>query len=485
MLPPRSEPPRRGGSAGVVYDLSAGVPAVVLEERGLRVVRRPGRLPDLVPYADVTHVAVTDRGFWMATVRRAFFARRERFREQDGPERLARDVLGRVAAGEGGLRQLSQMATVERLARRPFRVVATLAVAVVCLGVFALQARTLAVSGLRLEFLAAFDPPMVARGEWWRLVSGHFLHAPGLIPLHLLFNLIGLLGFGYLVERALGPARTALLLGVAGVAAMAASGLVRSDPVVGASGLVAGLVGGALCLELHRPRRLPAWWRLPRRLFLALLALQVVLDASIESIAGEAHLGGFAGGYAMAWLLATPGLRGRPASLPLRTAAVGVLAAALVAAGSAWPLLSQQPAALAEHGRRLLAAEREDPQRENAVAWILATHDEAEPGQLEVAVALAERAVSETDRQNPDVLDTLAEAHFAAGQREKAVEVIDEAIALAPEDEYFREQRRRFTGERPADDRPEPPSLPWPWRQPPEGEAPGGESGEAEPEVEV
>ena len=34
---------------------------------------------------------------------------------------------------------------------------------------------------------------------------------------------------------------------------------------------------------------------------------------------------------------------------------------------------------------------------------------------------------------------------------------IDEAIRLAPHERYFLEQRRRFTGERAADDRPDPP----------------------------
>jgi hypothetical protein len=41
------------------------------------------------------------------------------------------------------------------------------------------------------------------------------------------------------------------------------------------------------------------------------------------------------------------------------------------------------------------------------------------------------------------------------------VEAIDEAIGLEPGEAYFREQRRRFTGERDFDDRPEPPGFPF------------------------
>ena len=64
-----------------------------------------------------------------------------------------------------------------------------------------------------------------------------------------------------------------------------------------------------------------------------------------------------------------------------------------------------------------------------------------------------------TGRNDPNVLDTLAEALFAAGSAAEAVETIDEAIALAPDERYFREQRRRFTGERSPEDRPEPPGT--------------------------
>ena len=60
---------------------------------------------------------------------------------------------------------------------------------------------------------------------------------------------------------------------------------------------------------------------------------------------------------------------------------------------------------------------------------------------------------------HPDFLDTLAEALFQAGDRLGALIAIDEAIRLMPGERYFQEQRRRFTGERPADDRPPPPGT--------------------------
>jgi tetratricopeptide (TPR) repeat protein len=127
--------------------------------------------------------------------------------------------------------------------------------------------------------------------------------------------------------------------------------------------------------------------------------------------------------------------------------------------GSLWPLESRQPAALEKLGRHLLATERTTPDSLNAIAWIMATESDASRDQLEVAVDLAEQAVALTGRSNPDVLDTLAEVHFARGDDEQAVEVMLEALEISPNDPYLHEQLRRFQGKRPAEDRPDPETL--------------------------
>ena len=45
--------------------------------------------------------------------------------------------------------------------------------------------------------------------------------------------------------------------------------------------------------------------------------------------------------------------------------------------------------------------------------------------------------------------------HFQLGHRDAAVAAIDEAILREPEEDYYREQRRRFLGERDREDRPD------------------------------
>jgi hypothetical protein len=96
----------------------------------------------------------------------------------------------------------------------------------------------------------------------------------------------------------------------------------------------------------------------------------------------------------------------------------------------------------------------------NNTAWMIITEQSPTPEQIQLALRSAQRAVAQTDRSEPNFLDTLAETQFLAGYSEDALDTIDEAIALVPGESYFVEQRRRFTGERAYDDRPAPPSEP-------------------------
>jgi hypothetical protein len=108
----------------------------------------------------------------------------------------------------------------------------------------------------------------------------------------------------------------------------------------------------------------------------------------------------------------------------------------------------------------------------NDRAWLLATEPRPSSEALAVALQLAERAVAQTERRDATILDTLAEVQFQRGDPERAILIIDEAIAREPEQAYYREQRRRFLGERGRDDRPDPPTPPLPWDEPPVREMP-------------
>jgi tetratricopeptide (TPR) repeat protein len=242
---------------------------------------------------------------------------------------------------------------------------------------------------------------------------------------------------------------------------MGASWLVGYEQALGASGMVFGLIGAVLWLEWRRPADVPAPWRFPRRVLLVALIGENLMMLFVPGIAHAAHGGGLVAGALATALVAGPSLAGaRPRWLLAGDAG---LAAALVVSGvaAAWAALPGADALLERHAARLLQRDDLSPAVLNDQAWLIAVSESPSPAQIEVARRLAERAVRATERQDPNILDTLAEVYFVAGRLEEAVATIDEAIALAPGESYFREQRRRFTGERAPEDRPAPPG-PWP-----------------------
>ncbi|MFE3663777.1 rhomboid family intramembrane serine protease [Streptomyces sp. NPDC059164] len=147
----------------------------------------------------------------------------------------------------------------------------------------------------------------VADGEWYRLVTGAFLHLPpdaSFGVMHLLFNMFALWNIGRAVEGQLGRAR---YLGLYLLSAVGGSVLVYllapDTSTVGASGAVFGLAA--------------AYWVIHRRLghdmaavnrFMAGFLIWMVLSALFTSWQG--HLGGLLTGA-----LVTYGLAYAPAKL--------------------------------------------------------------------------------------------------------------------------------------------------------------------------
>jgi len=77
----------------------------------------------------------------------------------------------------------------------------------------------------------------------------------------------------------------------------------------------------------------------------------------------------------------------------------------------------------------------------NALAWYCATSDLF----LEESLAAAKRA-ADLEPENSGVLDTLAEVLFRLNRRDEALEAIERALALDPDDAYLLRQRTRFLG---------------------------------------
>jgi len=464
--------------------------AILLGPDGFRLVNARGHKGStLHAYESMTHVYAADRMLLIGLTSGLLTIRNRDFPDPEaGPKEARRVLLARLADRPDGRHWIEEMAKVDRLGSRKTMGVVTWATVVLCVLGTWFQLRDPMV-----EQIGAFIPDLFARGEYWRAVTAHFVHglspAPHLIrflfgdgaglPFHLAINVGGLFVLGNLVERPLGSWRTATVLACGGVGTMLGVVFAGHYEVIGASGLVSALAGAILAIEIHYPAALPSYWRLPRRFFITALVLQFfVIDQLLSDyVAGGAHLGGFAGGFLAAWLLGRPSIESLIPTLRLRFSTYCGVGLVILGILGALPLIRHEMAALERHALRLLnTPEKVNLYRhENAAAWFIATDGGASPLGLELAVALADRAVVSTGGMHPGILDTLAEALFQSGNRLGALLTIDEAIRLMPNEVYFTEQRRRFTGERPADDRPPPPGSG------PDGEPPFDENFELQP----
>jgi membrane associated rhomboid family serine protease len=167
--------------------------------------------------------------------------------------------------------------------------------------------------------------PLVADGDWWRLVSAAFLHYG---PIHLGMNMLALWWFGAAVEQALGRGRYLLLYLVAGLAGSAGALLFSPTSVtVGASGAIFGILGSALVLERQRINVLGGG-------AMGIIVLNLVFTFAIPGISIGGHLGGLAGGALGTLALSRFGrghaVYGRPGLVGiLGVVAVGVLSIAV------------------------------------------------------------------------------------------------------------------------------------------------------------
>lgn len=89
---------------------------------------------------------------------------------------------------------------------------------------------------------------------------------------------------------------------------------------------------------------------------------------------------------------------------------------------------------------------RDDAYALNLIAWtIVDPTAKPRPGRdLDLALAIAERATELTERQNAGILDTLATVHFERGALKLAVDTQEEAVRLAAGREYEGELRERL-----------------------------------------
>jgi membrane associated rhomboid family serine protease len=154
-----------------------------------------------------------------------------------------------------------------------------------------------------------FGPSIHFNHEYWRLVTGGFLH-DGL--LHIAINMVSLWFVGSALEPAIGRVNFLAVYFVSLLAgSFGALWFQPAIPTVGASGAIFGIFG-ALIVVAHS-RGIPIW----QSGLGYVLVLNLVFSLSVRGISVGDHLGGLVGGLITGWLIVEVAERRRMATLAL------------------------------------------------------------------------------------------------------------------------------------------------------------------------
>ena len=152
--------------------------------------------------------------------------------------------------------------------------------------------------GTLLRFGAKYGP-LIAMGEWWRLILPIFLHIGFM---HILMNSVILYFLGIQLEEFYGSFRFMGLYLLSGIAGNAASFAFSNSLSAGASTALFGLFGAAVALGKIYPNNYGV--QSMAKSFSTLIIINLVFGLFDSSLDLAVHLGGLIGGYLLSYVFA-------------------------------------------------------------------------------------------------------------------------------------------------------------------------------------
>jgi rhomboid protease GluP len=145
------------------------------------------------------------------------------------------------------------------------------------------------------------QPGLIARHQWWRLITAGFLHG-GLV--HILMNSWVLFDLGVAVEEAYGTSRYLVIYFLSTITGFLASSWWNPGLSIGASAGIFGLIGAMIALGVRdRSSRGTAIRNMYLRWAVYVLLFGLL---PIFAVDNAAHIGGGIGGFIVGYLAGTP-----------------------------------------------------------------------------------------------------------------------------------------------------------------------------------
>lgn len=163
-----------------------------------------------------------------------------------------------------------------------------------------LYARSLGQAGALLVFGGKYGPSIWQGHEYWRLVTAGFLHGS---ILHIAMNSWVLYDLGAQVEEVFGTARFLVIYFVGTVVGFYLSAKMNMGLSIGSSAGIMGLIGAMIAFGVTNRSSVG---RAIRGFYVRWLVYGMALGLLISGIDNWAHIGGVAGGFAIAYVAGVP-----------------------------------------------------------------------------------------------------------------------------------------------------------------------------------
>jgi len=148
-----------------------------------------------------------------------------------------------------------------------------------------------------LILLGAKVNNLIARGEYYRLITCMFLHG-GIV--HIGVNMYSLYAIGPMVERVYGKAKYLAIYFISGICASIFSYIFSTSVSIGASGAIFGLLGAVLVFAIKSKGKTGNAFI---RSILSVIFINIFIGATLPNIDNFAHIGGLAGGMLLSFLV--------------------------------------------------------------------------------------------------------------------------------------------------------------------------------------